>query len=62
MALLHWDSVWRKREIINQTEREGGKVREREPTENRKSIERENGVQGSERKKRRKRLRKMSKP
>lgn len=35
VALLHWDSVWRKSEIINHTERKR-RGRQRKPRENQK--------------------------
>lgn len=50
-GLLHWDSVWKKRTIINHTEREREKSSgQRKLTENQKSIERKSEVETSERK------------
>lgn len=54
VALLHWDSVWRERGVINHTERE------RKLTENQKSADRKKEVESLERKERG--AREISKP
>lgn len=51
VTLLHWDSVWGKREIINHTERER-KWGKESKTKNQKSIKRKNEVKSLERKER----------
>lgn len=48
VALLHWDSVRREKQIINHAERE--RKRGRESQQNQKSVERKNNVESLERK------------